>query len=129
MLRTHLCRFAILSVLGVGSSLMMHSQSFSVQCPTTTTLHPKNSTAPGAIKCQQVSGGDGFATMADGNQIFLFGFGPLSGLADIQAGLPGTETAAIFNSTDQPEPRSYDGLRHHGYRGDERREPGSHHGD
>lgn len=77
---------------------LMNAQSFSVQCPTSTALHPAGSSTPGAIKCQQVSGGDGFATMGDGNQIFLFGFGPLSGLADIQKGLPGTETAAVFNS-------------------------------
>ncbi len=73
------------------------AQSFNVQCPAKTQLHPGAKSDVGAIKCQEVSGGDGFATMADGNQIFLFGFGPLSGLADIEAGSPGTETAAIFN--------------------------------
>ena len=51
----------------------------------------------GAIKCQQVSGGDGFATMADGTQTYMFSFGPLSGLADIAAGLPGTEFPSTFN--------------------------------
>jgi hypothetical protein len=99
MLRTHMHRFAVLLALTAGFAIQSHGQSFSVQCPATTSLHPRNSSAPGAIKCQQVSGGDGFATMADGNQIFVFGFGPLSGLSDIQAGLPGTETAAVFNST------------------------------
>jgi|SRR6516162_811328 len=39
----------------------------------------------GAIKCQQISGGDGLATMADGTQTYMFSFGPLSGLADIAA--------------------------------------------
>ncbi len=78
---------------------ILTAQSFNTQCPTSTTLHPAGSTGPGKIKCQQVSGGDGFATMGDGNQIFLFGFGPLSGLADIQLGLPGTETQDIFNSS------------------------------
>jgi FtsP/CotA-like multicopper oxidase with cupredoxin domain len=52
----------------------------------------------GAIKCQQVSGGDGFSTMGDGNQIFMFSFGPLSGLADIAAGRPGTEPPYVFNN-------------------------------
>ena len=100
MLRPYLCSFAVvLFALMGGTAITLPAQSFSVQCPTTTTLHPRNSNAPGAIKCQQVSGGDGFATMADGNQIFLFGFGPLSGLADIQAGMPGTETATVFNSS------------------------------
>jgi FtsP/CotA-like multicopper oxidase with cupredoxin domain len=51
----------------------------------------------GAIKCQQISGGDGFATMADGTQTFMFSFGPLSGLADIANGLPGTEFPQVFN--------------------------------
>jgi FtsP/CotA-like multicopper oxidase with cupredoxin domain len=82
--------------------VLLKAQSFSVQCPASTALHPAGSTGPGAIKCQQVSGGDGFATMGDGNQIFLFGFGPLSGLSDIQNGGPGTETAAVFNSANDP---------------------------
>jgi hypothetical protein len=51
----------------------------------------------GAIKCQQVSGGDGYSTMANGTQTFMFSFGPLSGLADIAKGLPGTEFPSTFN--------------------------------
>jgi FtsP/CotA-like multicopper oxidase with cupredoxin domain len=52
----------------------------------------------GAIKCQQISGGDGMMTEADGNQTFMFSFGPLSGLGLIQNGQPGTDFAAVFNS-------------------------------
>jgi FtsP/CotA-like multicopper oxidase with cupredoxin domain len=52
----------------------------------------------GAIKCQQISGGDGYSTMANGTQTFMFSFGPLSGLADIAAGLPGTEFPKVFNT-------------------------------
>jgi len=52
----------------------------------------------GAIKCQQISGGDGLATMADGTQTYMFSFGPLSGLADIAAGLPGTQFPDVFNT-------------------------------
>jgi len=52
----------------------------------------------GAIKCQQISGGDGYATMADGTQTYMFSFGPLSGLADIAAGKPGTESPNVFNT-------------------------------
>src|SRR3954466_6588502 len=68
----------------------------------------------GAIKCQQISGGDGFATMADGTQTYMFSFGPLSGLADIASGLPGTEPPSTFNSvyggTLQPgDPATTDG--------------------
>ena len=105
------------------------AQSFRVQCPASTITHPDpsntgvNNTEPqymgpatlsldptgqylkpvgtgnGAIKCQQISGGDGYATMADGTQTYMFSFGPLSGLADIAAGKPGTEPPSVFNTT------------------------------
>jgi FtsP/CotA-like multicopper oxidase with cupredoxin domain len=52
----------------------------------------------GAVKCQQISGGDGYSTMADGTQTFMFSFGPLSGLADIAAGQAGTESPSVFNT-------------------------------
>jgi FtsP/CotA-like multicopper oxidase with cupredoxin domain len=52
----------------------------------------------GTIKCQEISGGDGYATMADGNQTFLFAFGPLSGLELIKQGQPGTLFSADFNN-------------------------------
>ncbi|MBI3449614.1 MAG: multicopper oxidase family protein [Acidobacteria bacterium] len=71
------------------------AQSFRVQCPPATPLHPDPNL--GGIKCQQISGGDGFATMADGTQTYLFAFGPLSGLADIRDGLPGTQVPSVFN--------------------------------
>jgi hypothetical protein len=88
-------------------------QSFQVQCPTSTITHPSaanNNSEPaysnvanavnGAIKCQQISGGDGYATMGDGTQTYMFSFGPLSGLADIANGLPGTQFPSTFNSVD-----------------------------
>ncbi len=98
------------------------AQSFRVQCPTTTITHPAaaNVEPPytgattfstgtggfltpsghvnGAIKCQQISGGDGFATMGDGTQTYMFSFGPLSGLADIANGKPGTQFPNVFNT-------------------------------
>src|SRR5438445_9438241 len=99
------------------------AQSFRVQCPTTTITHPtaanlepaytgptnfapgpagylvpNPSSVNGAIKCQQISGGDGFATMGDGTQTYMFSFGPLSGLSDIATGLPGTQFPDKFNS-------------------------------
>jgi Multicopper oxidase len=61
-------------------------------------LVPNSSTVNGAIKCQQISGGDGYSTMADGTQTFMFAFGPLSGLADIAAGKPGTQFPNVFNT-------------------------------
>ena len=52
----------------------------------------------GAIKCQEISGGDGMMTEADGNQTYMFSFGPLSGLGAIQNGQPGTTFPNVFNS-------------------------------
>jgi FtsP/CotA-like multicopper oxidase with cupredoxin domain len=98
------------------------AQSFRVQCPISTITHPSaanNNSEPayagptysgthgypaapdhvnGAIKCQQISGGDGYATMGDGTQTYMFSFGPLSGLADIAQGLPGTQFPSVFNT-------------------------------
>jgi FtsP/CotA-like multicopper oxidase with cupredoxin domain len=120
-------RFSVLAVVCLGLlGAPAQAQSFRVQCPATTALHPGLcaggaqaaqtcvATAdcpgsvcapvgpidghPGQIKCQHIGGGDGFATMGDGTQIYLFAFSPLSGLADIQAGLPGTQTADVFNA-------------------------------
>jgi FtsP/CotA-like multicopper oxidase with cupredoxin domain len=77
--------------------------SFRVQCPYSTSLHPgsppnsNQELGPNpAIKCQQISGGDGYATMADGTQTYLFAFSPLSGLDLIQNGQPGTQSASDF---------------------------------
>ena len=70
----------------------------------TNTTNPANgylvpsSNVNGAIKCQQISGGDGFATMGDGTQTYMFSFGPLSGLAAIASGQAGTEPPSIFNT-------------------------------
>src|SRR5512135_3267920 len=101
------------------------AQSFRVQCPGSTITHPSslnnNNAEPaykgpttfaagpagylvpaanvnGAIKCQQISGGDGYATMGDGTQTYMFSFGPLSGLADIASGVPGTQFPQVFNN-------------------------------
>jgi hypothetical protein len=83
------------------------AQSFRVQCPEKTALHPDPlDSKNGLIKCQHIGGTDGFATMGDGTQIYLFGFAPLSGLGDpadkdafsgILKGLPGTQPASVFN--------------------------------
>ena len=114
-----LCRgFAALTLALI--TLPAAAQSFRVQCPTKTITHPTAANsepayvgptytgtagypaAPahvnGAIKCQQISGGDGYASMGDGTQTYLFSFGPLSGLADIAAGLPGTQFPGVFNT-------------------------------
>ena len=61
-------------------------------------ITPVPGTVNGAIKCQQISGGDGYMTEGDGTQTFMFSFGPLSGLADVAAGRPSTQFPYIFNS-------------------------------
>src|SRR5436853_671109 len=115
----HIGLFIALVCLATG---VARAQSFRVQCPTSTITHPvaaNNNSEPayagptysgttgypaaparvnGAIKCQQISGGDGFATMGDGTQTYMFSFGPLSGLANIANGLPGTEPPSVFNT-------------------------------
>jgi hypothetical protein len=83
---------ALLLLLAVA--LPARAQSFRVQCPPTTITHgDPASNVHGQIKCQQISGGDGYSTMADGVQTYMFSFGPLSGLYDISMGLPGTQHA------------------------------------
>jgi FtsP/CotA-like multicopper oxidase with cupredoxin domain len=92
-----------------GSTLPANNNSEpAYSSPTTLSLVPAMATtggylAPtahvnGAIKCQQISGGDGYAVMGDGTQTYLFSFGPLSGLADIALGKPGTEPPSVFNT-------------------------------
>ncbi|WP_263355071.1 multicopper oxidase domain-containing protein [Acidicapsa acidisoli] len=140
MSKRNVWTFLIVCGLTLYTSQSAISQSFRVQCPTSTITHPNaanNNSEPaftgpttmtlggggfltpmanvnGAIKCQQISGGDGFATMADGTQTFMFSFGPLSGLADIAAGQPGSEYPNVFNTvfpgTLQPgDPATTDG--------------------
>jgi len=114
----------LLLILSGVAALPASAQSFRVQCPTSTVTHPtpanNNSESTytggtytsntqtyvtngaghvnGAIKCQQIAGGDGYATMGDGTQTYMFSFGPLSGLAAIASGQPGTEPPNTFNS-------------------------------
>jgi FtsP/CotA-like multicopper oxidase with cupredoxin domain len=103
MFATFVTRGGIAMLLLLLFALPVRAQSFRVQCPFTTATHPNPSdTSNGAIKCQQISGGDGYSTMGDGVQTYMFSFGPLSGLADIRNGLPGTEPAAIFNVPGSP---------------------------
>ncbi|AOJ37481.1 hypothetical protein WJ23_06030 [Burkholderia lata] len=119
------CCNSVAALLLLMCAVPSFAQTFRVQCPFTTPSHPTavpaggaepaytgpSFTGPtstptgivnGAIKCQQISGGDGYATMADGTQTYLFAFGPLSGIADIQAGRAGTEFAAVFNTVGDP---------------------------
>src|ERR1700757_4346047 len=115
------CRYWLPIFLLGFATVTVSAQSFRVQCPTSTITHPGSNNAEppyvgptytgtsgypsapahvnGAIKCQQISGGDGYSTMGDGTQTYMFSFGPLSGLADIANGLPGTQFPSVFNST------------------------------
>ena len=141
MINIQLVRLGLPTFLLALLSLPAAAQSFRVQCPTSTITHPSANnnaepayTAPtytpttgssnytsgktgpvnGAIKCQQIAGGDGYATMGDGTQTYMFSFGPLSGLADIANGLPGTQFPSTFNTmatTLQPgDPATTDGI-------------------
>src|SRR5450432_530565 len=126
MINTQLVRLGLPTILLALLSLPAAAQSFRVQCPTSTITHPtaannnaepaytaptytpttgssdftKGKTGPvnGAIKCQQIAGGDGYSTMGDGSQTYMFSFGPLSGLADIASGKPGTQFPSVFNT-------------------------------
>ena len=103
MLSTRSIGRGIAAALLALCALPVGAQSFRVQCPTSTPTHqndpadPAANPAGGRIKCQQISGGDGFATMGDGTQTYLFGFGPLSGLTKMASGLPGTDVSSEFN--------------------------------
>jgi hypothetical protein len=118
------CAFALILAL---FTLPAAAQNFMVQCPTSTLWHPAAATSTqgepaytgpqlytpptaltngvpltyvnngGTIKCQQISGGDGYMTEADGNQTFMFSFGPLSGLDKIKNGQAGTDSTDEFN--------------------------------
>ncbi|MGB8328041.1 MAG: multicopper oxidase domain-containing protein [Steroidobacteraceae bacterium] len=125
MISTRYLRGAAAGLLFGLLALPAAAQSFRVQCPSSTTLHPNEASSTyvgpvavtktitrsdgstyalsyvdngGGIKCQQISGGDGFATMGDGTPTYLFGFGPLSGLKDMASGQPGTELPSVFKS-------------------------------
>jgi hypothetical protein len=118
---------ALFAVVLCWCAMPASAQNFITQCPTSTLLHPAAPTSStgeptyngpvvysppttltrgvpltytsngGAIKCQQISGGDGYMTEADGNQTFMFSFGPLSGLDKIKNGQPGTDFPDEFN--------------------------------
>src|SRR5258708_39473470 len=136
------CAFALILAL---FTLPAFAQSFMVQCPTSTPLHPSAPTSVtgepaytgptqttviggvpytsngGAIKCQHISGGDGYMTEADGNQTYLFAFAPLSGLDKIQNGQPGTDYPDEVNQAycgnasgnyTNGQPIPYTGLNH-----------------
>src|SRR6267378_2037239 len=100
MINTQLVRLGLPTILLALLSLPAAAQSFRVQCPTSTITHPSalhnNNSEPaytgpttlsapsattfqapsahvnGAIKCQQIAGGDGYATMGDGTQTYMF---------------------------------------------------------
>jgi hypothetical protein len=121
MLSRQLLRRAFAALVLVFITLPAAAQSFFTQCPSSTLLHPSAPTSTageplytgptkgavvggvpytsngGAVKCQQISGGDGYMTEADGNQTYLFAFGPLSGLDKIKNGQPGTDYPDEFN--------------------------------
>jgi hypothetical protein len=124
MSRSRLLSRGLSALLLLLAAMSANAQNFMVQCPASTLLHPNaptsgqgeppytgphafNTTAHGVtltyisngggVKCQQISGGDGFMSEADGNQTFMFSFGPLSGLQKIASGQAGTDFPDEFN--------------------------------
>ena len=124
---TAINRYFLVALSLIFAAAPAYAQSFRVQCPAVTNLHPgvcsgginlnkscvvaatdcpgstcgpvaSDPNHPGQVKCQEVAGGDGYATMADGHQIYLFAFSPLSGISDINSGQPGTQLASVFNA-------------------------------
>ena len=131
MISTRIFGSGIAAVVVTLFALPAAAQSFKVQCPQSTTMHPSETsgaytgpqtvtetitrkdgstfTVPyvhngGGIKCQEISGGDGFATMGDGTQTYLFGFGPLSGLTKMANGQDGTVLPSVFNTNNATLP-------------------------
>ena len=118
---------ALFAVVLCWWALPAGAQNFIVQCPQSTLWHPTAPTSAqgepaytgptlyqppvtltngvpltyvsngGAVKCQQISGGDGYMSEADGNQTFMFAFGPLSGLDKIKNGQAGTDFPDEFD--------------------------------
>ena len=82
-----------------GEPLYTGPQSYSPPTNLTNGVTMNYALNGGSIKCQQISGGDGYMTEADGNQTFMFSFGPLSGLQKIRTGQAGTDYPDEF---DQP---------------------------
>jgi len=68
----------LVMLLGMGVAIAQET-NIRVQCPKLTggtLLHPGNNNPH--IKCQHLSGGDGFATMADTTPLYVFGFSNLA---------------------------------------------------
>jgi FtsP/CotA-like multicopper oxidase with cupredoxin domain len=96
----HAASTVVAAAILLACAFPAFGQSFRVQCPTKTAMHPTPTNAAnpvgGQIKCQHIAGSDGYATMGDGTQTYLFGFAPLSGQDDILKGLPGTQPVSVF---------------------------------
>jgi len=76
-------------VLGVALPAGAQSSNINVQCPDRTVLHPAGGTA---IKCGHLVAGDGMVRMADGKELYIFGF----------AALPGGAAAPAPNTPEYP---------------------------
>jgi hypothetical protein len=98
-------RSAFTALLLTNIALPALAQSFRVQCPDSTTLHPAPAQGGGVaagIKCQQISGGDGYATMGDGTDL------PVLVRATVGAGRyqerpARTQPNSVFNTVGSPQ--------------------------
>jgi FtsP/CotA-like multicopper oxidase with cupredoxin domain len=74
-----------------------------VQCPGDTNGDAVPDGAPGNVKCMHLSAGDGYSVMADGKQLYTFGFSNLTGTGPGNAGIDDRLDKGIL-AAEQPAP-------------------------
>lgn len=99
-LRKLLCPLAIAAAFAAP---LPASAGVYVQCPGDTNGDAVPETANPNIKCMHLSGGDGFATMADGKQLYTFGFSDLTGTPPGNSGIDDRLDKGIL-AAQQPAP-------------------------
>lgn len=94
-----LLRYAVLMALGFAAN-PAHAV-FNVQCPGDTNGDADWSEAgeaqPNNTKCMHLTGGDGFAKMADGTSMYTFGFAELTGIPTVPAS-NAVQTNGLFHA-------------------------------
>lgn len=78
-----LLRYAVLMALGLAVNPAY--AVFNVQCPGDANGDAVSDSAVANTKCMHLTGGDGFAKMADGTAMYTFGFADLTGIPTVPA--------------------------------------------
>ncbi|HEY0721271.1 MAG TPA: multicopper oxidase domain-containing protein [Gammaproteobacteria bacterium] len=70
--------------IALGGAAMSAGAAVYVQCPGDTNgdAIPDGAYDPNKLKCMHLTGGDGFVTMADGTQQYIFGFNDVTGVPE-----------------------------------------------